>query len=699
MKKNICFFILYLFSTIFAFGNIPKKPFDPNKEKKLLELIVNTLKKSHYNLKKIDDNFSKAVFKTFLDSIDGKKIFLLDFDYLELKKSENLIDNQILNNDLTFFYSCYDRIKLRMQQAKVIYETVEKNPIYLFINDSHIEYHKNFFKTNAELKEYWRTDSKEAILDTLYKKEKFDNEQSQINSKYVKKSFDENFLDCKNYIFKKINGSARNIENLERDYFFSYFIKAILAQIDPHTKYLTPLEVRDEGYNMSGQYVGLGTQVTYNDGFFQVHSINESGSIWREKKLEVGDIILKIAVGNDVFTDLVGLKLIDFGKIVSKAKKDIPIKLTIKKLDGTIKIVTIKKEIIEVGDTFAKSCIVEKFNKKTGIINLVKFYKDFSDSTNRDAAKDVAQEIEILKKEKIDGIIIDIRNNGGGSVETAIEIAGLFIKEGPIVQLKSNDKSMKILTLEKPNSIWDGPLTVLINSDTASASEMFAAAIQDYKRGIIIGSKSTFGKGTMQNSINLNQFIPESKTTDFDFGSLKTTIQQYFRITGNTTQIFGVVSDVFLPSDSMYKNYGEQFLPNVLLTEKVEKLDFKFFEEKYNLVNILQTSKKRIENNSYFILTEKKAKYLVSQKIDLNISLNYNTFKKNRDIICEDLKQFEFKENYTNKMIFKSSEVELKRMKKDDFLEKKRTNWHENLAKDIYIEEAINVLIDMSSGK
>ncbi len=699
MKKNICFFILFLFSTIFVFGNNHKKPFDPNKEKKLLELIVITLKKSHYNLKKIDDNFSKAVFKTYINLLDSDKKFLLQSDILEFKKSELLLDDQINNNDLTFFYSTYDRIKMRMKEAKIIYTNLGKNIFEFSTNENYKEEQPNFAKNADGIKNIWRLRIKKALLDSIVQKSNIETIKQKQDPKFKATSIDDLELNYRTEYLKYLSGTDSDIENLEREDFFSKYLNAILIQFDPHSKYLKPFEKLEDSYLMSGQYIGLGTQTAYIDNFLQVHKIEKSGPAYRDKKLEVGDIILKFQEGNNEPIDVVGFQIIDYNKLVAKVKKNILIKLTVKKPDGSIKVIPIKKDIIEIGNTFAQSCIVEKNSKKFGIINLPKFYKDFNDSSNRDATKDVENEIESLKKDGVQGIILDLRDNGGGSVECAVEIAGLFLNENQIVQLKSNSQSIDVLK-SNPNSLkWDGKLVILTNKDSASASEIFAATIQDYNRGIIMGCKSTFGKGSLQNNIDLNQFLPINKTSDYDFGALKTTIQKFYRVSGESTQNKGVESDIEMPSENKYEKYGEQFLSNSFTNDKIKKLNFKPFADNSNFLKIINTSKKRIIENSKFKLIENKA-LINSKKAIVKIqNLNIDSFrteiaKENSNMILfEDLLK------YRNNLNFFATSNKLNLIKKDAFLLERTTNWHENLAKDIYIEEAINVLVDMNSGK
>ena len=684
-------------SMLNAVANDINRTIDPNKEKKILGLILNTLKKSHYNFKQIDDNFSKAVFKSYINLLDADKKFLLQADYLEFKKSEKSLDDQILNNDLTFFYSTYDRIKIRMREAKSQYSMLGKNIFDFTINENYQDNRTSFSKNKDDLKNFWRLRMKKDILDSIINQSNIETIQQKLNPKFTSNTIENLEIKYRNKLLKYYSGTDSDIENLEIEDFFEKYLNAILAQFDPHTTYLKPMAKLEDNYVASGQYLGIGTQTAYIDNFLQIYKFEKGGPAYRDKVLEIGDIILKFQEGANSPIDLVGYQIIDYNRLFSKVNKNTLIKLTVKKPDGTIKVVSLKKEIIEIGNTFVKSCIVEKNGLKFGIICIPKFYKDFSDSTNRDAAKDVEKEIASLKAENVEGIVLDIRNNGGGAVETAIETAALFLNENQIIQLKTRDENINIMKSAVPTSSWNGDLIILINKDTASSSEFFAGAIQDYHRGIIVGSATTFGKGTLQNNIDLNQYISTNSTTDYDYGALKTTTNKIYRINGEATQNKGIISDIILPEENKYEKYGEKYLFNSLLYDKIQPLDYTCF--KLNFQKPIELAKKRITENATFNTIEKKALTLSKINIENVQSLNINVLKKTQGLKINEMLPFENLIKFRNNLIFKSTKTELVALKKDVYLSEKRKEWHENLTKDIYIDESINILFDMKMTK
>ena len=381
-----------------------------------------------------------------------------------------------------------------------------------------------------------------------------------------------------------------------------------------------------------------------------------------------------------------------------KGPKGTEVRLTVKKVDGTIKVISIIRDEVETEETFAKSSIVEKDGKKFGIIYLPKFYISFENKENRDAFKDVAAEIEKLKAQNIDGLIMDLRDNGGGSLETVVKMVGLFIPEGPVVQVKAPRRNPEILPDPDKRVQYDGPLVVMINNFSASASEIFAAAIQDYKRGIVVGSKHSYGKGTVQNVIDLNQFIRSSSFGDL--GALKTTIQKFYRINGGSTQREGVKSDIVFPDRFSYLDMGERDEESALPWDKIEPANYQPLQINYD--NIISNSNKRIATNSNFRLIDENAKWIFERKDEKVITLNLNDFNREMAIADEKLKKFKAISDYKNNYQFVSLPDEVALFEKDTLLKQKRERWHEEMQKDIYIEETLNIISEIkiqSKGK
>ena len=376
--------------------------------------------------------------------------------------------------------------------------------------------------------------------------------------------------------------------------------------------------------------------------------------------------------------DVVGMRLDDVVKKI-KGPKGSEVRLTVKKVDGTIKVISIIRDIVEIEETYAKSSVVEKNGLKYGVIYLPKFYIDFENKDGRDAGKDIAKEVERLKSAGVNGIVLDVRDDGGGSLSTVVDIAGLFIEQGPIVQIKSAGRKKEVLFDRDKKIEWDGPLVIMVNSFSASASEILAAAIQDYKRGIIIGSKQTYGKGTVQNVIDLNQFVRSSDMGDL--GAVKTTTQKFYRINGGSTQLEGVSSDIVMPDRYAYLKMGERDVDNAMPWDKIDPAQYTVWNKNANFNQAIANSKKRITQSSQFQLIEENAKWIDSRSEDNTYSLNIDKFKKAQNEIEDKAKKYKPLANYKNTLKFTSLPYEVEEVNKDVVLKEKRERWHEALVK------------------
>jgi carboxyl-terminal processing protease len=376
-----------------------------------------------------------------------------------------------------------------------------------------------------------------------------------------------------------------------------------------------------------------------------------------------------------------------------KGPKGTNVTLTLKRVDGQVEDITITRDIVEIEETYAKSTLIQKDEKNYGLINLPQFYFDMENYKSRNAASDIKKEIISLKKQGMQGLVLDLRNNGGGSLRTAVEIGGLFIKEGPIVQVASNDSEKEVLKDEDDEIVWDGPLVILVNELSASASEILAAAMQDYKRGIIIGSKQTYGKGTVQNVIDLNQWL--RKNDMGDMGALKLTTQKFYRVNGGSTQLEGVSSDVVMPDRYSYMEIGERDYDNPLPYDKIEAAAYEIWDGYVDFDATISKSIARMAKSEQLMLIEENAQWVKKRRDENLVSLNFNDYKNEIEKRKEETKKFEAINKYDNKLSYQSLPYEVELMKTDTTLSEKRKRWHKSLAKDIYVEEAVNVLEDL----
>jgi carboxyl-terminal processing protease len=388
---------------------------------------------------------------------------------------------------------------------------------------------------------------------------------------------------------------------------------------------------------------------------------------------------------------IVGMRIDDAVKLI-KGPKGTKVTLTIKNVDGTITDKVITRDVVELEETYAKSSLIDKGDRKFGLINLPQFYFDMENYKERNAATDVKKEILRLKEQGMEGLVLDLRDNGGGSLRTAVDIAGLFIKKGPVVQVASNGNK-EVLADKDSEIVWDGPLVILVNELSASASEILAAAMQDYKRAIILGSKQTYGKGTVQNVIDLNQWLRKNDLGDM--GALKITSQKFYRVNGGSTQLEGVKSDVVMPDRYSYIDVGERDYDNPLPYDKIDAAKYDVWEGYIDYDETIQKSKERMAQNEQLKLIDEDARWIKARRDEKEVNLNYETYSAEIEQRKQETKRFDAIDEYDNHLTFESLPYETALMKKDTTLSEKRKRWHKNLSKDMYIEEAVHVLEDL----
>jgi carboxyl-terminal processing protease len=697
MKKNYKIIItLILFAGLFLGFQNKSEP-DPEKDKILLSLIRYALQKGHYQPKKINDEFSEKVFNEFIKAADPTKRFFYKKDIEEFSQYKYLIDDQIKNEELTFFNMVYNRYEQRLKDVEAYYKEILANPFDFSRKDTFsVDYDKKDFAGNEnEMITIWHNQLKVSTLSRLYDKESFQEKQLKNDENYPVKSYKKLEAEARKGTKKSLDDFYDFMDDLEEDDWFSIFINSITLGFDPHTSYFAPKDKKRFDISMAGKLEGIGARLRKKEEYTTVEELISGGPAWRGGELEVGDAILKVAQGDGEPIDIIGMRLDDAIEFI-KGKKGTEVRLTVLKLDGSIKVISIIRDIVEIEETFVKSSVVKKDNRYFGIINLPKFYIDFNEKNFRNSATDMEKEIKRLKdEENVEGILIDLRNNGGGSLKTAIEIAGLFIKDGPVVQVKYRGEKPIVKSDKDKKVQWSGPLVILVNELSASASEIFAAAMQDYNRAVIIGSKQTFGKGTVQNLLPLNNYYNYPK----DLGALKMTIQKFYRVNGGSTQLEGVKSEIAMPDRYTYLDIGERDEKNPLPWDKVEPAKYMPLDVYENFTTVINNSKERIFNNPQFKLIDENAKWLKKGRDDKKIYLAYEDYKN--DILRREResKKFESIKNYQTELNFVSPKYELPKMDADSIYAKKREIWHKNLKKDIYVEEALTVLSELKMRK
>ncbi|WP_062056708.1 carboxy terminal-processing peptidase [Aquimarina longa] len=668
---------------------------DPNKDKLLIDLISYVLGKGHYDAKQIDDDFSQEVFSDYIDALDPLKRYFYKSDIEEFKEYEKLIDDEIRNKEITFFNITYSRLQQRMAQARILHKEILETPFNFEKNESiNTDYDNlSYVKNKEEMKNRWRLQLKFNALSSYYDKIEEQIDSITENSNYNRKTsivLEEEARDITKTSLKEYFEFA---DDLERKDWFSIYINSIVEEFDPHTYYFAPQDKDRFDIQMSGKLEGIGARLQKKNDNVKIIEIISGGPAWRGNEVEVGDLIMKVKQEKEEEpVSIVGMRLDDAVSLI-KGPKGTKVSLTIKKVDGTIEVIEIVRDVVELEETYAKSSIVKKNDKTFGVVNLPKFYFNMQDYNQRNAAKDVKQEIIRLKEQDMDGLVIDLRDNGGGSLQTVVDIAGLFIEKGPIVQVRTKGESPEVLSDKDRNILWDGPLVILVNELSASASEILAAAMQDYKRAIIIGSKQTYGKGTVQNVMDLNRWM---RSNDFgDLGALKLTTQKFYRVNGGSTQLEGVKSDVVVPDRYSYIDIGEKDQENPLPWDKIAAAEYELWNGYIDFEQTINNSKERMSKNDQLKLIEENAKWVREKRDVNNYSLNYTNYKANIELNEKQAERFKGINDYKNSLTFQSLPYENELMEKDTILAEKRKRWHKSLSKDVYVEEAISVLEDL----
>ena len=681
----------------FEVSNFKFSSDEPNKDRLLIDLVSYVLDKLHYNPKIINDDFSLKVFDDFIDAVDSQKRFFLESDIQILSEYKLLIDDQINSSDITFFNVTFDILKKRISEVEGFYDAILNQPFDFNVDEEiNLDYENLSYASNIdELRNLWRKRLKLSTLDAFASKkeineDKIDQEEIQLKSdeeieKESRSSIKENLKD-----FFQFNSE------LERTDWFSLYLNSIVTQYDPHTTYLAPeaKEVFDQ--NISGKFQGIGARLSKRKQQVEIVEVIIGGPVWRDKLLNVGDIIISVAQSKDEEpTEISLMKLSDATDLI-KGEKGTNVYLTVKRVDGGIEQIVVTRDIVELEETYAKSSIIKDESSKYGLINLPRFYVDFDDYGERNAATDLKKEILNLKSKGINGLILDLRNNGGGSLKTVVDITGFFIERGPVVQVKSIGGRREILRDNDPSIIWDGPLVVLVNEFSASASEILAAALQDYNRAIILGSNQTYGKGTVQNIIDLNNVI--SGSTYGDLGSLKITTDKFYRVNGGSTQLEGVKSDITFPNRYSYIDIGERDLENPLNWDKIDPARYNSLDKMFNYSKLISNSNERIRNSEFFSLIDDHASWVRSQQDDKTISLEYNTYKNDLDMSKLQNDKLKIIDNFKSPYNFQWNFVdELDDSSYNNDMKEIRDRWIESLQKDIYVNEAMNLLKDLSN--
>lgn len=581
--------------------------FDTNRARLLGHMLQQQLSLKHYSQKPTDDALSHAAFDLYLKQLDFQKRFLLqeDVDKLSVFKSE--IDDAIRRGRLDLPTTGRDILDQRIAQVQTmveelltekidpnISETIETDPVKL-----------SFVKNLTGLRERWRKILKLQIL-SRYISLREDDIGVDDNGALLPVTEDKK-KELLAQATEKVGKTNRNLfsrmlEETAQDHYDRY-LNAIARAYDPHTSYLPPTTKEDFDIQMSGSLEGIGATLREDDGFIKVVRVIPGSAAAKQGQLDADDIILKVAEGADEPVDITDTRIRDAVALI-RGKKGSEVRLTVKKPDGRQLIIPIIRDVVEIEETFVKGTTVtdEKSGQKFGYIKIPSFYRDYSGKTDRNCTDDLREELKKQRKENISGLILDLRNNGGGSLADAVSVTGLFIETGPVVQIRSGEGNIRVMKDDDRSVEYSGPMIVLVNRFSASASEILAGALQDYDRALIVGDAHTHGKGTVQALLDLDRFVNLRGMDKYmPLGAVKVTIQKFYRISGESTQEKGVSPDVVLPSRLDGLESGEQYLDNALPWDHIASAKYDHWNHATtHLDQLRQLSHQRVGQNPDF---------------------------------------------------------------------------------------------------
>jgi carboxyl-terminal processing protease len=658
------------------------------------------LEQAHYSPKAIDDEFSKEIFKKYMNDLDPDKNIFLQADFDALKKYETKIDDEIKGDaPVEFFLAAGQIFNKRIEEAAKIYSGILDQP-FSFTTDETINLDSDKLKvaaTDADLKEAWRKRLKYMTLDRYA--ESIDlREKNKGKEGFVVKTNEQLEQEAREKVKRVMDRTFDHFRHkFSDDDKFNIFVNDITTSMDPHSEFFPPVDKRYFDEQMSGSFYGIGAQLGYDDGNIKIASLVTGSAAWKSGEIQIGDVILKVAQGDSEPVDLTGYVVEDAVKLIRGAKGT-EVKLTIKKSDGSIKTISLVREKVVQEETFARSAIVKNGSEKIGYIFLPEFYADFDNANGARCSIDVANEIKKLKEEKVDGIIMDLRNNGGGSLYDVVQMAGLFIDEGPVVQVKDRDGKQPQVLKDKDRSVlYDGPFAVMVNEFSASASEIFAAAIQDYNRGVIIGSTSTYGKGTVQRNIGLD-FSSNLLGSNSDLGTVKLTLQKFYRINGGSTQLKGVSSDIVLSDKYEDLKLREKDDPDALPWDEISKASYTPWNPGYNLGTIKRLEQNRLSNSDVFKTISANSEWLEKQN-DKDHSLQLEKYSQEQKAIQATVKQDDALEKLKDSLDVSFIPKDANMFSYDKAKQERFDNWLKGLTKDIYLDQAVKVMNDMISQR
>ena len=659
------------------------------KKQSMLQVLFTSLNNWHVKPKRIEDPYSKNVFASYIKRLDHDKRFFLESDITQLKLHQTTIDDQIRKGKNTFYTAVQEIYKKRLLEAKQRYKTIIKEPLSLTANqvlETDPEKRK-FCRSEEEANAYWHKLVRyHYVLNCLteleaQKKDKAIAVTTSLDAKVTQKAIESTKKNFDLYFQRLEEATAEDHHHL--------FLDTLMNVYDSHTSYFPKEKKEDFDINISGKLEGIGAVLREDNGLIKVIKIVAGSAAWRQGDLKAEDLILKVAQGDAMPVDLVGSRVRDAVKLI-RGKKGSEVRLTIKKPSGKIQIISIIRDIVVIEETYAKSTLIkdERYQKKYGYIYLPKFYRDFQDSKGRNSTDDIRRILETFKGHDLEGVLLDLRHNEGGALLDAINVAGLFIKDGPIVQVKSRGNK-RLIHYDKDQKIYyDGPLVVMINKFSASASEILAAALQDYHRAIIVGTSSSFGKGTVQTFIDLDQVFPDKAALYRPLGSLKLTIQKFYRVNGDSTQYKGVMPDILYPDEYGDLEVGEKYLDYSLPWSRISSVPHSIWPyQQLNVKRLRKKSEQRWKKTGVFDNLNTHISFIQKERKKTVYPLHLEEAIEKRNKIDEESEHYKNSRAILPFFTFIDSKTGKEHKEQED--------WHKTLLKDLYLAESISIVHDI----
>ncbi|MDR1876885.1 MAG: carboxy terminal-processing peptidase [Flavobacteriaceae bacterium] len=675
-----------------------------DREKEIFKRVRETLLYTSYAPKNLNEAYSKDVYKKYIEDLDPFKRYFLKSDIEEFEGYRNKMSEMFINSDVSFYHLTIDRLYKRIDETEVYVNEIFEGTPLTFTKDEYFisdEKKREFPSNQAQAKEYWKTYIKYSVLQEMFNSQKTndsldDNNNAGDSDKEEKPKTRKEIQDD---AVKKVKDNLaeyfRQIKLRKKSDLFSIFVNAYTEVFDIHTTYFSPKDKDNFNTTMSGKIIGIGATLQDIKGYPTIRELVIGGPAWKSKQIEAGDKILKVQQGkHGTPVSVVGMLLDDAIRLIRGEEGSIVV-LTIEKKEGSAKIVTLVREEIEIQETFVRSAIItDDGGNRYGILYLPEFYVNLeSNSKGRDCSDDVKREINELKSQGIKGLIMDVRNNGGGSLSEVVDIAGLFVGKGPVVQVKDSNGKIKVLDSKEKEIVWDGALVIMTNELSASASEILAGAMQDYQRAVIVGPAQTYGKGTVQTMFPLDRF----SLNDDKYGALKVTIQKFYRITGSSTQLKGVTSDIVISGLMSYSDIFEKSQEYALSWDQITPTQYTTWQgtPKIDYTYLKTKSGERLKGSAYISSIEAAGKWSKELEKISEIPLQYDKFMEEMNKRKKQGKVYEKETTFDAKLQVEAPAYELVKFKSDTVLKAKREDWYKGMKKDFNLKESINVLNDL----